>query len=168
MYAIGDCATVYDNTIDDVNYIALATNAVRSGIVAAHNVCGQPLESIGVQGSNGICIYDLKMVSTGLTLSKAKKLGFKATSVSYRDLQKPAFIKENQEVMIEIIYDEETRRILGCQMASKYDISMGIHMFSLAIQEHLTIDKLALLDIFFLPHFNQPYNYITMAGLTAK
>ena len=44
MYAIGDCATVYDNTIDDVNYIALATNAVRSGIVAAHNVCGQPLE----------------------------------------------------------------------------------------------------------------------------
>ena len=168
VYAIGDCATVYDNTIDDVNYIALATNAVRSGIVAAHNVCGQPLESIGVQGSNGICIYDLKMVSTGLTLSKAKKLGFKATSVSYRDLQKPAFIKENQEVMIEIVYDEETRRILGCQMASKYDISMGIHMFSLAIQEHLTIDKLALLDIFFLPHFNQPYNYITMAGLTAK
>ena len=146
----------------------MATNAVRSGIVAAHNVCGQPLESIGVQGSNGICIYDLKMVSTGLTLSKAKKLGFKATSVSYRDLQKPAFIKENQEVMIEIVYDEETRRILGCQMASKYDISMGIHMFSLAIQEHLTIDKLALLDIFFLPHFNQPYNYITMAGLTAK
>ena len=93
---------------------------------------------------------------------------FRSTSVSYRDLQKPAFIKENQEVMIEIIYDEETRRILGCQMASKYDISMGINMLSLAIQEHLTIDKLALLDIFFLPHFNQPYNYITMDGLTAK
>lgn len=79
-----------------------------------------------------------------------------------------SYDKLNQEVMIEIVYDEETRRILGCQMASKYDISMGIHMFSLAIQEHLTIDKLALLDIFFLPHFNQPYNYITMAGLTAK
>ncbi|MFQ7172102.1 MAG: hypothetical protein ACLRQF_08475 [Thomasclavelia ramosa] len=37
---------LFNNTIDDVNYIALATNAVRSGIVAAHNVCGQPLESI--------------------------------------------------------------------------------------------------------------------------
>lgn len=168
VYAIGDCATVYDNTIDDVNYIALATNAVRSGIIAAYNACGHELDSVGVQGSNGICIYDLKMVSTGLTLSKAQKLGFAAKSVSYRDLQKPVFIKENEEVMIEIVYDEKNRRILGCQMASKYDISMGIHLFSLAIQEHLTIDKLALLDIFFLPHFNQPYNYITMAGLTAK
>ena len=40
-------------------------------------------------------------------------------------------------------------------------ISMTIHMFSLAIQEHVTIDKLALTDLFFLPHFNKPYNYIT-------
>jgi hypothetical protein len=38
-------------------------------------------------------------------------------------------------------------------------------MFSLAIEQQLTIDKLKLLDIFFLPHFNQPYNYITMAAL---
>ena len=45
---------------------------------------------------------------------------------------------------------------------------MGIHMFSLAIQEKVSIDKLKLLDIFFLPHFNQPYNYITMACLKAE
>ena len=53
-------------------------------------------------------------------------------------------------------------------MASDYDISMGIHLFSLAIQEQVTIDKLKLFDVFFLPHFNQPYNYITMAALNAK
>jgi len=58
--------------------------------------------------------------------------------------------------------------ILGAQMASTYDISMGIHMFSLAIQEKVTIDKLALTDILFLPHFNKPYNYITMAAISAK
>jgi hypothetical protein len=45
---------------------------------------------------------------------------------------------------------------------------MAIHLFSLAIEEKVTIDKLKLLDIFFLPHFNQPYNYITMAALSAK
>ena len=41
-------------------------------------------------------------------------------------------------------------------------------MFSLAIQEQVAIDKLKLLDLFFLPHFNQPYNYITMAALKAE
>lgn len=44
VYAVGDCATVMDNSLGGINYIALATNAVRSGIVAAHNACGTPPE----------------------------------------------------------------------------------------------------------------------------
>ncbi len=169
VYAVGDCATVYDNSIQDTNYIALATNAVRSGIVAGHNACGTDIESIGVQGSNGISIFGLNMVSTGLTLKAAKKLGYNAICTDFKDLQKPGFMEsDNDEVLIRIVYDQDTRIVLGAQMASNYDISMGIHMFSLAIQEQVTIERLALLDIFFLPHFNQPYNYITMAALSGK
>jgi NADPH-dependent 2,4-dienoyl-CoA reductase/sulfur reductase-like enzyme len=108
------------------------------------------------------------MVSTGLNLKAAKQAGFDVAYTEFEDLQKPAFIKKNNEVKIRIVYDKTTRRILGAQLASKEDISMGIHMFSLAIEEKVTIDKLKLLDIFFLPHFNQPYNYITMAALSAK
>ncbi|MBF0845070.1 NADH oxidase, partial [Streptococcus danieliae] len=92
----------------------------------------------------------------------AKAAGFDAVETGFSDLQKPEFIKhDNHEVVLKIVYDRESRVILGAQMASKEDMSMGIHMFSLAIQEHVTIDKLALTDIFFLPHFNKPYNYIT-------
>lgn len=169
VYAVGDCATIYDNALDDMSYIALASNAVRSGIVGAYNATGHELEGIGVQGSNGINIYDLKMVSTGLTLEKAKAAGYNAVETGFNDLQKPEFIKhDNHEVAIRIVFDKDTRVILGAQIASHEDISMGIHLFSLAIQEKVTIDKLALTDIFFLPHFNKPYNYITMAALTAE
>ena len=169
VYAVGDCATIYDNSLGKMSYIALASNAVRSGIVGAYNATGHELEGIGVQGSNGINIYELKMVSTGLTLEKAKAAGYNAVETGFNDLQKPEFIKHNNhEVAIRIVFDKDTRVILGAQMASHEDISMGIHLFSLAIQEKVTIDKLALTDIFFLPHFNKPYNYITMAALTAE
>jgi len=169
VFAAGDCATVWNNATERVAYIALATNAVRSGIVAGHNAGGTALESAGVQGSNGICIFGYKMVSTGLNLAAAQKAGYEAAYTDYEDLQKPAFIEhDNHKVKIRIIYDKPSRRILGAQMASFQDISMGIHMFSLAVSQKLTIEKLALLDIFFLPHFNQPYNYITMAAISAK
>lgn len=169
VYAIGDCATVFDNATQQKQYIALATNAVRSGVVAGHNACGTALESIGVQGSNGINIYELKMVSTGICETKAKQLGFDVKTTTLEDLQKPEFMEhDNHKVLIKIVYDAETRVILGAQIASEHDVSMAIHMFSLAIQEKVTIDRLALTDIFFLPHFNKPYNYITMAALTAK
>ena len=123
----------------------------------------------GVQGSNGISIYGLNMVSTGLTEEKAKRFGFNPAVVESTDLQKAAFMEdENEDVTIKIVYDKDTRKVLGAQMVSRMDISMGIHMFSLAIQEGVTIDRLQLLDLFFLPHFNQPLSYIAKAAISAK
>lgn len=168
VYAIGDCATIYSNALNDVTHIALATNAVRSGIVAGHSIGGSDIKSLGVQGSNGISIFGRNMVSTGISYEKAQKLGFDVAMTDFEDLQKLSFMKDNEQVKLRIVYDKVSRRILGTQMSSKGDMSMGIHMFSLAIAKQVTVDELALLDIFFLPHFNQPYNYITMAALSAK
>lgn len=168
VYAVGDCATIYSNALQQTTYIALATNAVRTGIVAGHNIGGTPVESSGVQGSNGISIFGYNMVSTGLSVEAAEKNGLTVAYTDYEDLQKPGFMKENGAVKIRIVYEKDSRRIVGAQMASRQDISMGIHLFSLAIEQSYTIDQLKLLDLFFLPHFNQPYNYITMAALSAE
>ena len=44
VYAVGDCATIYDNARGEMSYIALASNAVRSGIVGAYNATGHELK----------------------------------------------------------------------------------------------------------------------------
>ncbi|MCL2852662.1 MAG: FAD-dependent oxidoreductase [Defluviitaleaceae bacterium] len=169
VYAVGDCATVFNNATGSSDYIALATNAVRSGIVAGHNVGGTPLQSTGVQGSNGIGIYGYKMFSTGLTLERARAKGFDAACTGHEDLQKYPFMEgPNEKVKIRIVYDAKSRKVLGAQLASFQDVSMGLHMFSLAVAKGVTIDELKLLDIFFMPHFNQAFNYITVASLLAK
>jgi len=169
VYAIGDCATVFDNAINDINYIALASNAVRSGIIAGNNACGTELNTEGVQGSNGISIYGFNMLSTGITMSKAEKLGIPADYTDFEDWQKPLFIESgNYKVKLRIVYHKESRVIIGAQISSEQDVSLLINFFSLAVQQKVTIDQLKLFDVFFLPHFNQPYNYITMAALNAK
>ena len=170
VYAVGDCATIFYNALGgEPGYIALASNAVRSGIIAGHNICGTPLETPGVQGSSGICIYDLKMVSTGVTEAAAKRAGLDVKTTTVTGCQKAPFIEhDNPDTTIKIVYDAETRAILGAQLASTYDMSGNINMFSLAVEKKVTIDELALLDIFFLPHFNAPYNYMTVAALQAE
>lgn len=165
VYAIGDCATLYDNSRDRVNYIALATNAVRSGIVAGHNLCGTHIESSGVQGSSALMIYEQKLVSTGLSLAAAKAEGIDVGYEDFEDTQKPGFMEvENPLVKIRIVYRNDNKQIIGAQLTSTYDMSAMINMFSLAIQQKVTMADLALLDIFFMPHFNQPYNYVTVAA----
>lgn len=169
VYAIGDCATEFNNATGEVDYIALATNTVRSGIVAGHNAAGTEVESIGVQGSSALKIYDYNLISTGLSLEAAGHHGIEVLHTDFEDVQKGAFMEvENPKVKIRIVYRKDDRKIVGAQLGSTYDVSMGIHLFSLAIQEGVTIDRLALTDLFFMPHFNQPYNYITMAAVTAE
>jgi len=121
----------------------------------------------GVQGSNAIHIFGLTLCSTGLTESVAKSLGMNVESVEFTDLIKSAFMPENDNITVKVVWEKETKRIIGAQMASTSDITLALHFFSLAIQERYTIDKLALTDTFFLPHFNQPHNFITKAGLLA-
>ncbi|WP_081166351.1 H2O-forming NADH oxidase [Lactococcus garvieae] len=170
VYAVGDVATIYSNALQDFTYIALASNAVRSGIVAGHNIGGNPLEAPGVQGSNGISIFSYNMTSTGFSVKAAQKFGLDVAYTDFEDKQKAWFLHEdNDTVKIRIVYEKESRRIVGAQLASYSEIIAGnINMFSLAIQDKKTIDELALLDLFFLPHFNSPYNYMTMAALKAE
>ncbi len=165
VYAIGDCSTVWNNASKEKAHIALATNAVRTGIVAAHNAAGTAIELQGVQGSNAIHIFGLTLASTGLTESVAKEKGFNVSTTTVTDTLRPAFMPTNADVTLKVVWDKDSRRILGAQLMSTEDITLALHMFSLAIQEEYSIDKLALLDLFFLPHFNQPHNFITKAGL---
>ncbi len=167
VFAIGDCATVYNNATESIAHIALATNAVRTGIVAGHNACGTDISLLGVQGSNAIKIFGLTMCSTGLTEDEAKKAGYNVNSVTVHEDIKPAFMPDNEKVTLKVVWDKDSRRILGAQMMSKENVTLALHFFSLAVQEHYSIDKLALTDLFFLPHFNQPHNFITKAGLLA-
>ncbi len=77
------------------------------------------------------------------------------------------FMPDNEDVSIKVVWDKKTLKILGAQIMSKEDITLAIYMFSLAIEVGYTIDKLATLDLFFLPHFNKPENFITKVGLVA-
>lgn len=167
VYAIGDCADIYNNASHERTNIALATNAVRTGIVAGHNAAGTPVEMLGVQGSNAIHIFGLTLCSTGLTEKMAISKGYDVGTVTVTESLRPLFMPDNDEVTLKVVWDKESRRILGAQMSSTSDITLALHFFSLAIQEQYSIDKLALTDLFFLPHFNQPANFITKAGLLA-
>ena len=50
---------------------------------------------------------------------------------------------------------------------SKHDISQAANVVSLAIQNNMTIDDLAMADFFFQPNFTQPINFVGATALQA-
>ena len=167
VYAAGDCCAVPHNATKQPAYIPLATNAVRMGTLAAHNLVKPVLEHPGTQGTSGLKIYNHNIAATGLTESAAKLAGLSAASASIEDNYRPEFMPENEVIQLKLVYETETHRIVGAQVISDADFTQAINTISVSISNQMTIEQLALTDFFFQPHFNKPVNYLNQVALKA-
>lgn len=165
--AAGDSAVVHYNPTGEASYIPLATNAVRQGLLVGKNLVAPTLRYRGTQGTSGLYLFGQKIGSTGLTVTAAKMLGLNVGSTIMTDNYRPEFMPTTEAVLMEIVYEKDTQRIVGAQLMSKYDITQSANTLSLAIQEKLTLEDLALTDFFFQPHFDRPWNYLNLLAQKA-
>lgn len=168
VFAAGDCCMVRYNPAKDSRYIPLATNAVRMGMLIARNIKEPSLRYMGTQGTSGIKIYDKCIASTGLTEEGAKlTTNFEVESVIINEKNRPEFMPTFEDVMIKLVYEKDTMRIVGGQIASKVDMTEFMNTLSVVIQNEMTIEELAMTDFFFQPHFNKPWSILNSVALKA-
>ena len=167
VFACGDNANIIYNPTDEVRYIPLATNAVRMGTLVGLNIKDQHVPYVGTQGTSGIKIYDLNISSTGLTEGVAQQAGIEYETITIHDHNRPEFMPSYDDVLLKLVYEKHTKRLLGGQILSKYDLTAQMNSLSLAIQNKMTIEQLAFADFFFQPHYSKPWNLLNTAALAA-
>lgn len=167
VFACGDNANIIYNPTDEVRYIPLATNAVRMGTLVGLNIVDQHVPYVGTQGTSGIKIYDLNISSTGLTEGVAQQTGIEYETITIHDHNRPEFMPSYDDVLLKLVYEKHTKRLLGGQILSKYDLTAQMNILSLAIQNKMTIEQLAFADFFFQPHYSKPWNLLNTAALAA-
>ncbi|MDR1033607.1 MAG: FAD-dependent oxidoreductase [Bifidobacteriaceae bacterium] len=172
VYAVGDVASSYMNVTGENASIQLGSYATRSGIIAGHNAVtdNKYAKSIGTQGSSSINAYGFIVSTTGLTFGAAQatfsKRNIEVSKTDFTALVKPKYLvgDENAEVTVRLVFETESKRLLGACIASTYDISSALHMLSLAINQNMTLYDLRYVDMFFSPWQNQVYNFVLRAA----
>lgn len=167
VYSAGDSVAVHYNPTNQEAYVPLATNAVRQGIIAGTNLYGNTMTYMGTQSTSGLQLYDNSMSSTGMTLESARAAGFDADAVTFEDNYRPEFMPTNAKVIGTVVWDRSNKQILGAQFMSKLDISMYANAVSVMIQNHNTINFMAMVDMLFQPNFDRPFNFINLLGQQA-
>ncbi len=170
VYAIGDSAAMIHAVTGTHRHVALATNAVKGGVVAASQINGVDAVKLeSVAGTNAICVFENKLASTGLSETAAKAAGLKVVSSYYVDNDRPEFMSGTEEVGVKLVFERDSLRLVGAQIGSYGETSHTecIFYLSLAIQKQMTLIELAMTDVYFLPHFNKPFNFVISAILQA-
>jgi NADPH-dependent 2,4-dienoyl-CoA reductase/sulfur reductase-like enzyme len=167
IYAAGDSCAIHYNPTGKNAYIPLATNAVRMGTLIARNLMEPTIPYMGTQGTSGIKIYEQNIAGTGLTETAANDEGMQVEAVMIEDSYRPEFMPTAEKVLLKVVYERESRRIVGAQLMSKAELTQSINTLSVCIQNRMTVDQLAFIDFFFQPHYNKPWNFLNTAGLQA-
>ncbi|WP_057896441.1 FAD-dependent oxidoreductase [Liquorilactobacillus oeni] len=166
--AAGDSVAVHFNPTEKPAYIPLATNAIRQGILVGKNLFAPRVRSIGTQATSGLVLFGISLCSTGLTAAAAKEQGIEAAQVILEDNYRPEFMPTTEKVLMSLVYDPKSLKILGGAFLSRQDISQAANLLSLCIQNKNTIDDLAMVDMLFQPHFDKPFNYLNLLGQAAQ
>ncbi|MDF2487086.1 MAG: dehydrogenase [Herbinix sp.] len=167
VFAAGDSCAVHYNPNGGLAYIPLATNAVRMGMLIGRNIGEPKVKYRGTQSTSGLHLFGYNIGSTGVTVGSAEMFGLKVRSVLVKDNYRPEFMPTTEEVIMQLVYEVGTNRIVGGQVMSKYDITQSANTLSLAIQNKMTIEDLAYVDFFFQPHFDRPWNYLNLLAQAA-
>jgi len=168
VFAAGDCCMVRYNPAEDNRYIPLATNAVRMGTLVARNLVKPTLRYMGTQGTSGIKIYNYNIASTGLTEEVAKaSTSYDVGSAVIVENHRPEFMPSFEKTTLKLVFDKATRKILGGQISSGYDLTEIMNTLSVVIQNKMTIEELAMTDFFFQPHYNKPWGLLNQVALKA-
>lgn len=167
VYAAGDVTMVHFNPGNEKRYLPLATSAMRQGTIAGVNAFGNTMKYAGTQGTIGVRLFDYVIAATGLTIRQARKLGIAAETVTVTDNYRPEFMPSTAPVTMTLVWDKNSRVILGGQLMSKHDISQSANLLSTCIKNKDTIDFLAFVDMLFQPSFDRPFNYINLLGQAA-
>ncbi|PMC40544.1 NADH oxidase [Bacillus sp. UMB0899] len=165
VFAAGDSCAIRYNPTGEYAYIPLATNAVRMGTLVAKNLMKPTIRYMGTQGTSGIKIYDQNIATTGLTETSALRMGMNVKSITILEHDRPEFMPTFEDISLKVVYEEDTKRIVGAQVMSKVDVTQSINTLSVCIQNNMTMDELGFVDFFFQPHYNKPWNFLNQAGL---
>lgn len=168
IYAAGDCATVYHKIKKENVYIPLATTSNKIGRVVGENLAGKDKEFNGTLGSAAIKVLDLEAGRTGISSEEAEKMGINYKSVFVHDKNQTSYYPGQEDLYVKIIYDADTKKILGGQLIGKKGAVLRVDVLAAAIDKGMTTDELAYLDLCYAPPFSLTWDPLNVAGNLAK
>ena len=164
IYAVGDAVEVSHFVTGKKSLISLAGPANKQGRIAADNICGGNSMFKGTQGSSVIKIFEMTGAVTGINEKTAEAAGIVYDKVVLSPVSHAAYYPGGQTMYMKVLYEKETLRLLGAQIAGYEGVDKRIDVIAAAIRAGMTADKLAELELAYAPPYSSAKDPVNMAG----
>jgi len=168
IYAVGDAAETTHALTGARARIALAGPANRQGRIAGANAAGARMVYPGALGTSIVRVLNMTVGFTGLNSAQAAKAGFTFFTSLTRDPSHAHYYPGAKPVLIKIIAEEGTGRLLGAQVLGERGVDKRVDVLATAIAAKMSVFDLETLDLAYSPPFGSANDPINTAGFVAS
>jgi NADPH-dependent 2,4-dienoyl-CoA reductase/sulfur reductase-like enzyme len=149
-------------------YLPLATYAARQGVVAGTNAAGGKAIFKGAIRAIAVKLFDSEVAQVGLSLKEATDSGFSADTDEISSHTRIFFYPGSEPITVMLIFEKRTHRLLGANVCGGAGSAMRANVLAAAIQQKLTLDEVADLDLLYAPQFSPLWDPILTAAKHAR
>lgn len=164
IYAGGDCAENIHRLTGSKIFAPMGSTANKHGRSIADHITGLAVPFPGVLGT-GICkVFEYNVGCTGLSEKDARVQGYDVETVITPAPDKPHFYPGNAPIIIKLVADKKTEKILGVQILGPGDVAKRIDIVASAMSFGATAEQLSNLDLAYAPPFSSAMDNIITAA----
>lgn len=171
IYAGGDCAAIRNIITGKPGYLPLGSLANRQGRVIGSNLGGLDATFPGYVGTWAVKLFGLSFCGVGLTTASARKNGLQCVGVCAAQLDHAHFYPEKNMMILELVVEPDTRRILGLQGCEPDGAALKARIDAVAgILEYgkPTVQDISNLEVAYAPPFASAMDAINTVGNVAE
>ena len=168
IYAAGDCVESHNLVTRRPCYLPMGSLANKHGRVVAVNICGGDERFPGVLGSTVCKVFDYCVGRTGLTGAQARRDGYEVVIALAPGPDTEHFMPNAQSLMLKLVVDAKTRRLLGAQGAGRGHVDKRIDVAAIAITAGMTVDQIANVDLPYAPQYSPAMDNLITAANVAR
>lgn len=164
IYAGGDCVANVNMITGKKSFVPMGSTANKHGHVIAANITGGTEMFPGIVSTACVKVFDFNVGRVGLGEKQAIEAGFEVVTAMVTGPDKPGYYPGSKEVIIKLIADKKTRRLLGGQGTGPGEVVKRIDVLATGITLGMTVDTLADLDLAYAPPYNSALDVLHHAA----
>lgn len=167
VYAAGDCSIMRSAVTGNYTYAPLGTNANKQGRIIGDILGGVEPKPFKLIGSSALRLFGMDAAKVGLSEKEAEAGGiaYRAHTITGNSY---ASYYGADKLNIKLIYDPETKKILGAQTWGQGTVVPRANYYAIAIYSGLTVDEMGFMDLCYSPPFSGVWDAALIASNTAK
>ncbi len=168
IFAAGDNIEVKNAITNKSDYIPLAAAAHEYGHIAGANAAGENHRAEPVIKNLAVKIFDRYFVSVGISSDEAGRYGYNFATVSQVVPNLNKVMPASENVFGKIIFEKESKRILGAAFLGGKEASGYGNLISGLIKTRQSAEVLAAINYNYTPPLSPLVNLLSVLGRKIK